>query len=327
MIKAAVAGASGIIGEHMVLHLARHPFFEVVAYGSSRTEPLKDRWMLPQVVDGLNDIELRPYSIQELADLGVRVVFSALSSPFAEKYELEAVSAGMHVISNSSPFRLDPEIPLIIPEVNKGIVDKYTSKLIKNPNCTTTGVAIAIKALMNYGIDIKEIYLTTYQSLSGDSSLTAYNSFGNVIPYISGEEEKIVKELKKMTGIEIPVNVHAARVNVSAGHMESLFIKTGKVYSKEEVIAALENLQPVRDLPSSPSRVIKIFYEKDRPQPILDSWIDQKDRIPGMTVSAGRINVEQNVIGMFILVNNLIRGGAGGSILNGELLHYRNILR
>jgi len=323
MIKAAVLGSTGVVGQYITYYLSKSKFYQPVVLVSSKKMLLKDQWKLPYYPEFLDHAETMPYSIETLKKNGVEIAFSALPAETANIIEKECIENGIVVISNSSNMRLNDNVPLVIPEINgKNIEGKV--KIIKTPNCTTSGIALVLHALGKAEIQIKEVFASTYQSLSGNPKQPSYQIFGNIIPFIPNEEEKIQKESNKILNQNIKINVSVARVNVSVGHLISLFIKLDKKYDLSEIEKAFK--MPTVKLPSSPKELFKVFNENDRPQPLLDSWLMPTDPIPGMMVCVGRMQLKERVLRMYVLVNNLIRGAAGGTILNGELIYSNNLI-
>ncbi|UCE91760.1 MAG: aspartate-semialdehyde dehydrogenase [Methanobacteriota archaeon] len=346
--KAAILGSSGMIGQRFAHMLEGHPYFDVVAYcASDRSEGrrLRDLWKLADVElpAGLSDAEIDATNPEALAREGVEVVFSGLPSEVAGKVEDECADGGMAVFSNASAHRMEPDTPIMIPEINHGhlrAVERQRERrakggfVVTNANCSITGLALGIKPLVDsYGLT--DFSVATYQALSGAGypGVPSIDVLGNVIPHIQSEEEKMNAEGKKILGryeedrfVDSPVNILAscARVGVRDGHLEAVFVRRADVPDAEGVASTLERFssRPQElSLPSAPVQPIIVRREQNRPQPALDCNAGSPERAKGMAVTIGRIRVDGEDLRFFLLVHNTIRGGAGGSVLNAELAH------
>jgi aspartate-semialdehyde dehydrogenase len=344
--KAAILGSSGMIGQRFVHMLDGHPYFEVVAYcASDRSEgkKLSEVWKL-------SDIELSPWlgkgTIQgtdpnALAKAGVDLVFSGLPSDVAGPVEDACAEAGMAVFSNAASHRMEPDTPILVPEINPEhlasieIQKKRRRKhgfIVTNANCSVTGLALGLKPLVD-AFGFEDINVATYQALSGAGypGVPAIDILGNVLPHIKNEEEKMNSEGRKILGrfdkdrfVDSPVNIEAccARVNVRDGHLEAVFIWHEKMPTAKEVADALSGFRgkPQKlKLPSAPDVPIIVRSEPNRPQPLLDAYAGTPERARGMAATVGRIRVDGNSLKFYLLSHNTIRGGAGGSVLNAEL--------
>ena len=351
--KAAILGSSGMIGQRFAHMLDGHPYFDVVAYCASDRSDGKgmcDVWKLA-------DIDLSPELGQEritgtdpgtLAKEGVEVVFSGLPSEVAGDVEDECAELGMAVFSNASAHRTDADTPIMIPEINHDHLEavalqrKRRSKggyIVTNANCSVTGLALGLKPLVDE-FGFTDIHVATYQALSGAGypGVPSMDILGNVLPYISKEEEKMNSEGKKILGsfrdgrfVDSPVNILASctRVNVRDGHLEAVFIRGDSMPTEQEIVKTLTGFSSKPQelaLPSAPTRPIIVRSEPNRPQPILDSLAGEPERARGMSVTVGRIRAETESLRFFLLVHNTIRGGAGGSVLNAELAHKEGML-
>jgi len=344
--KTAILGSSGMIGQRFAHMLHEHPYFEVEAYcASDRSEGrrLSDVWRL-------SDINLDPRlgrkqivstDAKALAKEGVEVVFSGLPSDVAGPVEDQCAEAGMAVFSNAASHRMEPDTPILLPEVNPGHlasvdVQKRRRKkhgfVVTNANCSVTGLALALKPIVD-AFGFEDVNVATYQALSGAGypGVPSMDILGNILPYIRNEEEKMSVEGKKILGgyqkgrfVDSPVSISAscARVNVRDGHLEAVFIRHRKMPGQKEVARAFADFrarpQELR-LPSAPEVPIIVTSEPDRPQPLLDSYAGTPDRARGMAATVGRIRVERTSLRFYLLAHNTIRGGAGGSVLNAEL--------
>jgi aspartate-semialdehyde dehydrogenase len=340
-IPVAVLGATGAVGQRFVQLLDDHPWFEVVALtGSDRAVGQKYsqacHWILsdpmPEWARELIVLPTLPVKVD------VPLAFSALPATAAQDVEPSYAQSGIVICSNASAFREEPDVPLILPEVNPGhthLIFKqkqgrnWAGSIVTNPNCTITGLTIVLKALLD-SFGIQRAFVVSMQAVSGAGypGIPSMDILGNVVPFIQDEEEKMEWEPRKMLGdlndeaIELAnfkITAHANRVPVTEGHMVCLSVELAQRASIQEVAQAMANyLAPVisRELPSTPKSVIQLRPEMDRPQPRLDIMAGQ-----GMTTVVGRLRPDPILdYKMVILSHNTIRGAAGGSIYNAELL-------
>ncbi|MHC1782952.1 MAG: aspartate-semialdehyde dehydrogenase [Anaerolineaceae bacterium] len=345
----AVLGANGSVGQRFVQLLHNHPFFEVTALtGSTRSEGRTYReachWILQEPMpEWAAEMVLLP-SMPEKNDWAV--AFSALPADIAKEVEPFFATAGTVVCSNASAYRSAPDVPILMPEVNPehaGLLQVqrrnrgWKGGIATNSNCTSTGLTIALKALEDvFGVDKAMVVSMQAVSGAGYPGVPSLDILGNVIPYIGGsEEEKVEWEPRKMMGRLVDdhiepagfvLSAHTNRVAVRDGHMVCLSVELKKKPSIEEVKNALRSYQAPevsRSLPSAPRPVIDLREEPDRPQPILDSLAGR-----GMTTSVGRVRPDPIMdYKMVILSHNTIRGAAGGSIYNAELLAETGLIR
>lgn len=351
--KAAILGSSGMIGQRFVQMLDGHPYFEVVAYcASDRSEGKKlgETWRLSDVTidDRLGQNVIQPTDPTSLAREGVEVVFSGLPSDVAGPVEDECANKGMAVFSNAASHRMEPDTPILIPEINWDHLASVQVQMkrrkgkgfvVTNANCSVTGLAIGLKPLVDK-FGFRAINVATYQALSGAGypGVPSLDILGNVLPYIKNEEEKMEAEAKKILGryangrfVDSPVDVQAscARVNVRDGHLEAVFIRHEEMPSEKEIVKALEAFrsEPQKlKLPSAPERPIIVRKEPNRPQPLLDCDAGSPERAKGMAVTIGRIRADGQHLRFFLLSHNTIRGGAGGSVLNAELAYREGVI-
>lgn len=345
--RVGILGATGMVGQRFIELLQEHPQFEITALAASDRSQGKSfeeacTWRLsgemPQAVRSLKVQAPQP-------PLDCELVFSSLPGDIARECEASFADAGYAVISNSSAFRMDADVPLLIPEVNNTHLDLLTVQransgrqrgfIVTNPNCSTIMLALALAPLhLKFGVT--NVVATTMQALSGAGfpGVPSLAISDNVLPFIDGEEEKIEKETLKILGhvnhgriVDAPMNVSAQchRVNVSDGHMAAVRVKLNKLASVDEIKDALASYQALPQemkLPSAPEFPIIVRDEDDRPQPRLD-----RDAGNGMSVTVGRIR-EDNVLDyrFVALSHNTIRGAAGAAILNAELLIASGIL-
>ena len=347
-IPVAVLAATGSVGQRLVQLLDNHPWFEVVALtGSDRsigqTYGESCHWILatpmPAWAAGMEVVPSEPEAAGK-----VRLAFSGLPAGIAKDVEPQFAGCGVAVCSNASAYRREPDVPILLPEVNAdhaGIVPLqrqrrgWTGCIVTNPNCTSTGLTVALKALQaRFGL--RKVFAVSMQALSGAGypGVASLDIIDNVIPFIGDEEGKIEWETRKMLGkfngtqLELAsfmVSAHANRVAVSDGHTVCCSVELEEKASAEEAQRALLEYQApeiARDLPSSPRPPIAIRSEPDRPQPRLD-----RDTGKGMTTVVGRLRPDPLFdLKMVVLSHNTIRGAAGGAIYNGELLTAMDLL-
>lgn len=330
-LEVSVLGATGMVGQAFVLLLSGHPYFEVkhlVASERREGERYRDsvRWLLPgKMPDDIGELELESIEkfLEEKKGIKGKIVFSALPSDIAAEVEPELASAGYFVFSNASAMRYHEDVPILIPEANIDSISLIERQgfpqsgfVVTNANCSTTGLAVALAPLRKFKIE--EVFVSTYQSVSGAGypGLAALDMLGNVLPYISGEERKIQVELRKILGISADVFPFCFRVPVDFGHLEAVWVKFGMQVNESDVKEAWDELSGkdfgIHTMPEKPI----IYLEDDlSPQPKLAFDGD----VPGMVVFTGRLRKENNMIGFVLLVNNIIKGAAGGSVQNAEV--------
>ncbi len=346
-IPVAVLGATGAVGQRFVQLLENHPWFEVVAVtGSDRSTNQKYgqvcRWILPEPMPKPVKEYLVLPSDPSLVE--VPVVFSALPSEKARVIEPEFARAGSLVFSNASAYRYEPDVPILLPEVNPGHTGllaaqrsnrQWSGAIVTNPNCTSTGMTITLKALQDT-FGLRRVFAVSLQAVSGAGypGVPSLDIMDNVIPFIGGEEEKVELEPRKMlgrleeTGIQpadFVISAHTNRVPVSDGHVVCLSIEMDQSADLPTVRRAIEDYLPPEvcaELPSTPKPVIIYRDEPDRPQPRLDRGTGD-----GMTTVVGRLRTDPLLhIKLVVLSHNTIRGAAGGSIYNAELLVQQGML-
>lgn len=342
--KAALLGASGWIGQHFARLLADHPFFDdpiLCAGPRSAGKQLESVWILPEwgPPPSLAARTITSATAASLEKEGVEVVFSALPTEEAGPIETELARRGIAVFSNAGSHRMDRDVPLVIPEVNGAHLDllrgrKSKGFIVTNSNCSTSGVAVAVKPLLPL-LKPREIVVTTYQSLSGAGfpGVASLSITDNILPYIPEEEEKIERETRKMFGsvqdgsyvpMDIAVYSNCARVGTREGHLEAVTLDSKSEVSVEAVRAAWAGFRPLSEvregtLPTAPESPVIYRAEDNRPQPLLDRWAGTPARAKGMAVTVGRLRVRSKKVMFYLLVHNAVRGGAGGSVLNAEM--------
>ena len=345
--RVGILGATGTVGQRFIQLLEDHPQFEVTALAASDRSQGKPyaqacAWRLagemPQYVKALPVEPPQP-------PLDCDLVFSSLPSGAAREVEDAFARAGYPVISNSSAFRMERDVPLLIPEINHehlSMLDGQAKSrgyergfIVTNPNCSTIMLALAL-APLHARFGVREVVATTMQALSGAGypGVASLDITDNVLPFIESEEEKIETETLKIlgqvkdgevTGAQMLVSAQCNRVNVSDGHMAAVRIRLAERVEREEIIDALRSFtslpQEMR-LHSAPEHPVIVRDEHDRPQPRLD-----RDAGGGMSVTVGRISRDPVMDYRFVaLSHNTIRGAAGAAILNAELLVARRKL-
>jgi len=356
-IKAAVLGATGLVGQYFVRLLTNHPFYELTLLTSSDRNAGKEfrQLALPNLFpehgqefseklfpDSIFSLQLQPTHhdlIKPIRDLGVEVVFSALPSGVAGPIEAGLREEGLALFTNSSSHRMDEDVPILIPEVNadhlilvKKQKEKYRGFIVAGSNCCVAGLVLSLKPLLNWGI--KKVQITTFQSISGAgrSGLSAYDITDNLIPFINNEEEKISNETTKILGFLLGENIVRSTFEVSAscvrvplrqGHLLEIEVEFQMVPAIEDVVRVLSGFKSPEsfNLPTAPQEAIILRPEPDRPQPAFDLWAGHPDRARGMAISVGRLRLNNNSLRFFALTNNLVRGAAGNCLLAAELAY------
>jgi aspartate-semialdehyde dehydrogenase len=350
-LKAAILGATGMVGQRFIEALVDHPQFEVCALAASagrdgtRYEDTK-RWKLSSTLPReIGDMRLITIEVDAIKKSGARVAFSALPSDVAVELERDLANEGIAVFSNTASHRMDADVPLLIPEVNYETIDMIEGRrgfIVTNANCSTTGLVLPLKVFVPLGI--KRVFAATYQAVSGAGypGVPSLDILGNIIPHIGGEEEKIQREAKKILGIyhsssktveHAPFELHASCVRIPAidGHFEVVEVEVEKKVNEKEVIDLFESFQSpeqVKQLPTAPEKPIIYRHEPDRPQHRYDADAGEpRERAWGMAVSVGRVRVIDNFVRFVLISHNTRRGAAPGSILNAELAVSRGYLK
>ena len=339
-IPVGILGATGTVGQRFVQLLVDHPWFKVTALAASDASAGQAyaeacHWLLPNPMP----IAVRDFVVQPLDQaIDCTLVFSALPSGVAGPVEEELAHSGAIVCTNASAHRLDPDVPLLIPEVNAehtALIEIQRQRrrgsgfIVASANCSATQLALALKPLhVTFGL--RKVSVVTMQAVSGAGypGVPALDILDNVVPFIAGEEHKLEGEPKKLLGRLKKGKVEAApfaasaqcnRVPVRDGHTECVSVELEHQPSVREVIAALEGFSgspEVSQLPSSPPRPVLVTEQDSRPQPIRD-----RNAEAGMSVIVGRVR-PCPLLGLkfVVLGHNTLRGAAGGSIHNAELL-------
>ncbi len=338
MINVGVLGATGAVGQRFVQLLADHPWFNLTTLTASERSAGKQyadvvKWRLDvPFPEKIGKLRVSPTSVKSLKN--VDLVFSALPAEIATDVEVKVADSGVAVCSNASSHRMLPDIPLVVPEVNPdhlGLIDVQRDKgregfIVTNPNCSTIMMVMALAPLRKF--EWTDIRVATMQAVSGAGfdGVAAMAIYDNVIPYIGKEEEKMETETLKIMGTfkngtvtDAPFRVSASchRVPVIDGHSMAIWVDIKK--SVDDVIKAYKTYKPpIKGLPTQPEKSVQYLDDPDRPQPRLDRM-----RGNGMTVSVGRVREGIRFVAMG---HNTIRGAAGASVLNAELIHSRKYL-
>ena len=345
----AVLGATGSVGQRFISLLDNHPWFKVVALAASdRSAGQK----YSQAVRWVLDVPMPAYAREMVVVpastecIDAKIVFSALHTEVANEVEPQFAKAGSAVCSNASSYRRGEDVPLLLPEINADHIQLvrhqrlkkgWSGCIVTNPNCTSTGLTIALKAL-DQAFGVKKVFAVSLQALSGAGypGVPSLDIMDNVIPNVAngGEEEKVEWEPRKMLGTfqenrielaDIQFSVHTNRVAVIDGHTVCASVELAEQADPQAVEAVLRDFRApasASDLPSSPRPVIEVRGEADRPQPRLDRLTGK-----GMTTVVGRVRRDPILdLKFVVLSHNTIRGAAGASIYNAELLVNEGLL-
>jgi aspartate-semialdehyde dehydrogenase len=340
--KVAILGATGAVGQRYIQLLQGHPWFEIAVLAASERsagKKYKDActWLMetdmPKEIGELPVANIDVASAEKTGDFDL--VFTSLPGDLAGPVEAEF--AGLYpVFSKASAHRMEKDVPLIIPEINPDHAElvKVQQKLrgwkgfiSTDPNCSTIQMAITLKPLMQFGL--RQVVVTTMQALSGAGypGVASLDIIDNVVPFISGEEDKMETEARKILGTfnhgviknaDFQISASCNRVHVKDGHLESIFVKLDQEPSLEQIEAAFADFKgapQMLKLPSAPANPIIVRHEKNRPQPRFD-----RDAGCGMSVVVGRIRKDPIMTFKYMcLGHNTVRGAAGGGILSAEL--------
>jgi aspartate-semialdehyde dehydrogenase len=341
-----ILGATGVVGQRFIQLLEDHPWFEVAwlaASDRSAGQMYGDvaRWRLKTAIpDKIRQMPVSPAEPKSAP----RVIFAALDAGIARELEPEFAEAGCAVVSNSSAFRMQQDVPLVIPEVNPdhlALIEQQSWRkksrgyIVTNPNCSAIGLVVAL-APLHHKFGVESLFVTTMQAVSGAGypGVASLDILGNVIPYIAKEEEKMEEETRKLLGqlnsnhvqdAGFSMTAHCNRVAVEDGHTESVSVKLKQTADIEAVLAAFRDFKSKPHelgCPLAPERPLVYDAAPDRPQPRFDV-----DRGSGMTVSVGRLRPCGVLDYKFtVLSHNTIRGAAGAALLNAELLKVQGYL-
>ncbi|MCD6593728.1 aspartate-semialdehyde dehydrogenase [Candidatus Bathyarchaeota archaeon] len=347
--EVAILGATGTVGQRFIELLQGHPWFEISVLAASERSAGKKykeacKWrMETPMPEAVEDMTVVNTNLKEVKQAGnVDFVFSALPGSVAGPIE-EEFAVEYPVVSKASAHRMKSDVPLIIPEVNPDHLQLISVQkknrgwngfISTDPNCSTIQLAITLKALMKFGVE--NVIVSTMQALSGAGypGVPSLDIIDNVVPYISGEEEKMENETRKILGTfygeeiqpaNITISASCHRVNVKDGHLEAVYVGLEQKPTIEEVKEAFRNFvgEPQRlKLPTAPERPIIVKEEIDRPQPRFD-----RDAGKGMSVVVGRIREDPIMTVKYLcLGHNTIRGAAGAGILSAELMVKKGLL-
>jgi aspartate-semialdehyde dehydrogenase len=345
-IEVGILGATGTVGQRFVQLLEHHPWFELKWLGASdRSAGKPYREAASWQLEGAPPADVAGRAVEEcVPGRGPRLVFSSMSGSQAGEIERDFAAAGHIVVSNSSHYRMAPDVPLLVPEINPGHLGLLAAQrrergwegaIVTNPNCAAVVLVMPLAALRSFGI--RKVAVTTFQAVSGAGypGVPSLDILGNVIPYIGGDEErKVESEPQKILGdlqgdhIEpLPFTVSAScnRVPSVDGHLVSASVEFERRPEREEILEALarfSGLPQERDLPSAPRQPIHILEAQDRPQPRKDAGLER-----GMATAVGRLRECALFHWKFAaLSHNVLRGAAGAALLNAELMKSEGLL-
>lgn len=340
-LPAAVLGATGAVGQAFIRLLADHPWFELAEVAASersagRAYVEAARWIGDdRVPDRVAALTVKPCDVRQVTS---PVVFSALDSGVAGEVEAAFARAGRIVLSNARNYRMEPDVPLVIAEVNPDHLDVigaqrrhrgWAGAIVTNGNCAAIVATLGLAPLQQR-FGIQRVFLATMQAVSGAGypGVASLDILGNVIPYIRDEEPKLEAEIRKFLGtrgdtriLDAPMGVsaHTNRVPVEHGHTVVMSVELARRADIADVVAAIagwEGAEAARGLPSAPGRPLVYTADADRPQPRRDV-----DLGGGMTVTVGRVRPDPLLdVRLVALGHNIIRGAAGASVLNAELM-------
>ena len=345
-VPVGILGATGTVGQRFIQLLENHPWFEIMWMAASDRSAHKTyteacKWRLSSPLpERIAAMKVSP----AVPDGAPRLIFAALDSAAATELEPRFAAAGCAVVSNSSSFRMQDDVPLVIPEVNgdhlpllktQGWYKDNGGFIVTNPNCSAIGLVMAL-APLHHRFGVEKVFVATMQAVSGAGypGVASLDILGNVIPYIASEEPKMEAESRKLlgslngTGIvpaDLAVSAHCNRVAVEDGHTESVSLKLRSPAQAQEIIACWNEFRCIAQklkLPSAPEQPIIYDPAPDRPQPRLDIH-----RGNGMSAVVGRLRPCNLFDWKFtVLSHNTIRGAAGAAVLNGELLKAQGYL-
>jgi aspartate-semialdehyde dehydrogenase len=341
-----ILGATGMVGQRYIQLLERHPWFQITWLAASdrssgKTYGEAAKWRLdtplPERIANMTVSPAEPSAEANEGQPAPKIIFSSIDAPIARELEPRFAAAGCAVISNSSAFRMAPNVPLVLPEVNADhlhLIEEQSWRkesggyIVTNSNCTVMGPVLALKPLVDrFGVE--QIFATSMQAVSGAGypGVASMDILDNVVPYIPNEEEKMEEEMLKLLGsldghvvkpLSARMSASCNRVPVVDGHTVSVSVKLGKPATREEILAAWAEFRPLagQHLPTAPEQPVEWAPQPDRPQPRLD-----RNRGNGMAVTVGRLRPCGVLDWKFtVLSHNTIRGAAGATILNAELL-------
>ncbi len=332
-----------MVGQRFIQLLHNHPWFNITWLAASDRSSGKTygeacRWKLDTPLPKhIAEMVVQPNVPEGATGELPHIIFAALDSDIAKELEPKFAAAGCAVISNSSAYRMTPDVPLVVPEVNADHLDLIEQQswrkdsggyIVTNPNCSAIGLVLALKPLEErFGIE--SIFVSTMQAVSGAGypGVPSLDILGNVIPFIKNEEEKLQEEVAKLLGslgrgrinmLDAKVSAHCNRVAVEDGHTECVSIKFRNRATREEILSAWREFDPLhgQHLPTAPESPVQFEDGIDRPQPRLDRMRDN-----GMAATVGRLRECPLLDWKFVVLShNTIRGAAGAAVLNAEVL-------
>lgn len=345
--KVGILGATGMVGQRFIQLLNNHPWFEITWLAASdrsagKTYAEACRWKLDTPLPAkIAAMTLQPNVPEGCEGELPKIIFAALDADIARELEPKFAEAGCAVISNSSAFRMQADVPLVVPEVNAdhlGLIEAQSWRkesggyIVTNPNCSAIGLVLALKPLEErFGIE--SLFVSTMQAVSGAGypGVASLDILGNVVPFIKNEEEKLQEEVGKLLGrlggnriemLDAKVSAHCNRVPVEDGHTECVSIKLRTKTNQAQILAAWSEFAPLKQfagakpLPTAPDQPVEYDAAVDRPQPRLDRM-----RGNGMAATVGRLRECGLLDWKFVVLShNTIRGAAGAAVLNAELL-------
>lgn len=345
MIDVAVLGATGTVGQRFVERLAGHPWFRLAAVSAGQDKIGQRYRDTPWHLDSPLPEEAADLPLETLEQIAsrrdVKVVFSALPTGTAGPVESRLAASGIKVFTNAADHRMDPAVPLLVPEINPDHIDLVRRQgtkgwIVANGNCTAIVLELALAPLQrSFGLD--EVHVTSLQGLSGAGypGVPSLDVVDNVLPFIRGEEEKLATEPCKTLGslgpsgvvpLALPIHATCTRVPVREGHTESIHARLTKPTTAAQAVEALDGFcgpAEVQALPSAPKRPVHVMEATDRPQPRRDRDLER-----GMAVAVGRIRLgaDGRQLRLIAMGSNTVRGAAGQSLLNAEHARQRGLL-
>ena len=344
-IEVGILGATGTVGQRFLQLLEDHPWFTATWLGASdRSAGKPYREATSWQLEGAPPADAADRTVEEcVPGRGPRIVFSSMASNLAGEIEREFAKAGHIVISNSGHYRMAPDVPLLVPEINPGHLGLlpiqrrergWEGAIVTNPNCAAVTVVMALAPLKPFGL--RKALVTTFQAVSGAGypGVPSLDALGNVVPYIGGEEEKVESEPQKILGdldgeairnLGMTVSATCTRVPAIDGHLATVSLEFEREVTREQIVEALSSFRGVpqeRELPSAPRRPVHVMEAPDRPQTRKDAGLER-----GMAASVGRIRpCPVFHWKMVCLSHNTLRGAAGAAVLNAELMKSEGLL-
>ncbi len=344
-IQVGILGGTGMVGQHFVKFLQGHPWFDLKWLGASdRSAGKKYRDAMHWNLTGVVPESVADLTVQDSKPGNApRLLFSAMDAAVATEIERAFAAAGHVVVSNSKNHRMEPDVPLLVPEINPDHLALvpgqqrargWKGQIVTNPNCSTVVLTMGLAPVRQFGIT--RVIATTMQAISGAGypGVPSMDIMGNVIPYIGGEEEKMQQETQKILGdlrgdkvvpLAAGVSAHCNRVAVVDGHTVTVSVELSSKPSMADLRHAFDTFRGLpqeRQLPSAPARPVQYMEEANRPQPRRDA-----ERERGMAAFIGRLRVCPVLGYKFVaLGHNTVRGAAGAAVLNAELMHTEGML-